>query len=267
MTMTDAARRVASTLPLFVLTPLLLLTWGTAGVASAQSPELVTDRPDQTESATVVPRGLLQVETGLLIARESQARRYELPGTLVRIGVGGRTELRVGHTGMVGGAGSRGAGDSEIGAKVNLIAQPDRWRPELAILGALSLPTGDDGFSSGGVDPSFLVAFSNDLSPRVALGYNVGAAWESSPDRPARATSVLFSSSLGFSPTDRVGTFLEFFGARQTTGAEGTGLSVDAGVTFMLTPTIQIDAYAGKRLHGSADDRFVGTGLSFRLPR
>jgi hypothetical protein len=246
---------------------LLLLTWGTAGVASAQSPELVTDRPDQTESATVVPRGLLQVETGLLIAHESQARRYELPGTLVRIGLGGRTELRVGHAGIVGGAGSRGAGDSEVGAKVNLMAQPDRWRPELAILGGLSLPTGDDGFSSEGVDPSFLVSFANDLSPRVALGYNVGAAWESSPDRPARAASVVFSSSLGFSPTDKLGTFLELFGARPTAGDTGTALSVDTGVTFLLTKTIQLDAFAGKRLRGSADDRFVGTGLSFRLPR
>ena len=32
------------------------------GSASAQPPDLVTDRPDQTESATVVLRGLVQVE-------------------------------------------------------------------------------------------------------------------------------------------------------------------------------------------------------------
>ena len=41
----------------------LIMPVGT-GVARAQSPDMVTDRPDQTESAAVVPRGLLQVETG-----------------------------------------------------------------------------------------------------------------------------------------------------------------------------------------------------------
>ena len=59
------------------------------GVASAQSPDLVTDRPDQTESATVVPRGLIQVETGYLFARDSNVDGYEVPGTLFRIGLGG----------------------------------------------------------------------------------------------------------------------------------------------------------------------------------
>ena len=102
------------------------------------------------------------------------------PSTLFRIGLGGRTELRIGHAGIVGGKGSHGAGDSELGAKVNLIAHADGWRPELAILGGLSLPTGDDGLSSDGVDPSFLVSFAHELSPRMSLGYNVGAAWESS---------------------------------------------------------------------------------------
>ena len=40
----------------------------TAG-ANAHAQDLVTDRPDQTESATVVPRGLLQLETGYLFTR------------------------------------------------------------------------------------------------------------------------------------------------------------------------------------------------------
>ena len=160
----------------------LMVQVGT-GVASAQSPDLVTDRPDQTESATVVPRGLMQVETGYLFARDGDVDGYEVPGTLFRIGLSGWTELRIGHAGMVGGEGSHGAGDSELGAKVNLIGRADGWRPELAILGGLSLPTGDDGFSSDSVDPSFLVLFAHELSPRLSLGYNVGAAWESSGDQ------------------------------------------------------------------------------------
>ena len=59
------------------------------GVARGQSPDMVTDRPDQTESATVVPRGLLQVEMGYLFARDGDVDGYAVPGTLFRLGLGG----------------------------------------------------------------------------------------------------------------------------------------------------------------------------------
>ncbi len=239
---------------------------GTAG-ASAQAPELVTDRPDQTESATVVPRGLLQVETGYLFAREGDVDSHAAAGTLFRIGLGGRTELRLGHAGVMGTEGRRGTGDSELGAKVNLIPRPDGWLPELAILGGLSLPTGDSRFSSGGADPSFLVAFAHELTPRLALGYNAGAAWESSADHPDRDAFVLYSLALGAGLTDRLGAFFEVFGDRQVTDPAASSVSADTGLTFLLTEVLQLDVSVGRGLRGPADDLFVGTGLSFRLPR
>lgn len=237
------------------------------GIASAQSSDLVTDRPDKTESATVVPRGLLQVETGYLFTRDGEVDGYEVPGTLLRIGFGGRMELRIGHSGIVGGEGSQGAGDSELGAKVNLIERADGWRPELAILGGLSLPTGDDGFSSDSADPSFLVAFSHELSPRLSVGSNVGAAWESSADQQGRDAFIIYSLVLGVGLTDRLGTFLEFFGDRQIAGTTATSVSVDGGLTFLLSEVVQLDVYVGSGLRGPTDEVFVGTGLSFRLPR
>ena len=238
-----------------------------AGGASAQAPELLTDRPDQTESATVVPRGLLQVETGYLFTRAGDVDSHAAPGTLFRIGLGGRTELRLGHAGVMGSEGRRGAGDSELGAKVNLIPRADGWRPELALLGGLSLPTGDSRFSSGGADPSFLVAFAHELAPRLSLGYNAGAAWESSPDAPGRNASMVYSLALGIGVTERLGAFLEVFGDRQVTDEVAAGVSADAGLTLLLTEIVQLDFSVGRGLRGPADDLFVGTGLSLRLPR
>ena len=234
--------------------------------ANAHAQELVTDRPDQTESATVVPRGLLQVETGYLFTRDGDIDSHAAPGTLFRIGFGGRTELRLGHTGVLGTEGRRGAGDSEIGAKVNLIPQADGWRPELAILGGLSLPTGDSRFSSDGADPSFLVAFAHELAPRLSLGYNAGAAWESSPDAPGRDAFVVYSLALGIGVTDRLGAFIEVFGDRRVAGEVATGVSADGGLTLLLTDVLQLDVSVGRGLRGPADDIFVGTGLSLRLP-
>lgn len=237
------------------------------GAASAQAPELVTDRPDQTESATVVPRGLVQVETGFLAARDDGVGAFDVPGTLARIGLGARTELRVGHAGVTGSMQRYGAGDSAIGAKVNLIEASGGWTPELAIIGGLSLPTGHDGFTSGGVDPSFIAAFAHELSPRLSLGYNVGAAWESSPVETDREASLLYSLALGMGVTERLGVFLEVFGDRRMHADTATGVSIDGGLTFLLTGTVQYDLYVGRGIHGPTADTFVGTGLSFRLPR
>jgi len=53
-------------------------------------PELVTDRPDQTESSAVVPPGYVQVETGWSLSRNQEGgihtNTHAFPGTLFRIG-------------------------------------------------------------------------------------------------------------------------------------------------------------------------------------
>jgi len=174
---------------------LIVATSGT-GIVAAQSPDLVTDRPDQTESATVVPKGLVQVETGYLFTRDGNVDSYEVPGTLFRIGLGGRLELRLGHAGAIGGGGKHGAGDTNVGVKVNLLEGRDGPKPELAILGGLSFPTGDHGFSSDGIDPSFLFSFAHALSPKLSLGYNIGMSWESS-STSADTVSIRFTVPQG----------------------------------------------------------------------
>ncbi len=237
------------------------------GVAIAQSADLVTDRPDKTESARVVPKGLVQVETGYLFTRDGDVGSYEVPGTLFRIGFGGRTELRVSHVGVVGREGIHGAGDSELGAKINLIERADGWQPEFAVLAGLSLPTGEDGLSSDSIDPSFLLSFAHELSPKLSLGYNVGATWESFAHQQFRDMFVVYSLAVGIGLTDRLSMFLELFGDRQTTSTTGPSLSGDGGLTFLLTEIVQLDVYVGRGLREPSDDVFFGTGLSFRLPR
>ena len=110
-------------------------------------------------------------------------------------------------------------------------------------------------------------SFAHELSPRLSLGYNVGAAWESSGDQRDRDAFIVYSLVLGVGLTDRLGTFLELFGDRQTTGTTATSVSVDGGLTFLLTDIVQLDVYVGGGLRGPTDDVFFGTGLSFRLPR
>ena len=156
---------------------------GTYGPAEGQEvenvPEFITDRPDQTESSAVLPRGYFQIETGLTYSDEgSESRTLEYPGTLVRIGLAKRLELRLGTQGFVSefeGDKTTGYGDSEIGAKIYLW-QERGWRPETALLTSVSIPTGNSAFSTRHADPSFRFLFSHTPPETVSFAFNIGSA-------------------------------------------------------------------------------------------
>jgi len=252
-------------------------------------PELVTDRPDQTESSVLVPPGFAQLESGWTFIREDEGGvrvdSHELPGTLVRIGLADELELRLGWAGYLskeareGGVevDTQGAGDAEIGVKLRL------WGPgpypqagdELApssgaLIAALSLPIGAEELTSDRFDPSFRFTASHSLATDLSLGYNLGMVWESRTDpRGERDTlsDYLYTVVLGFAGiAPRVSAFVELFGEIPASAPGGPRHSVDGGFTFLVRPNLQLDVSAGAGLSEDADDWFAGAGISLRLP-
>lgn len=258
-----------------------------AGPLAAQDTppgELVTDRPDRTESAAVVAPGYVQVETGGLFTRDEEGAAevevVEGPGTLVRIGLGGRTELRLGWDGWVrqevsvagAGGGSAtvdGAGDAELGAKVRLRDEAGGL-PEAALLVGVSLPLGDEELTSDRYDPSILLSLAHTLSERLALGYNAGVAWSSAPGEAGAvetSSHIVWSAALGIGLTERLGAFAELFGEEPIDAPGSSAVSVDGGFTWLVRPNLQLDLFAGAGLTDDAPDWLAGAGVSFRLPR
>ena len=243
---------------------------------ASTEPALVTDRPDQTESAVVVPQGRVQLETGWTFTREDESglltETHELAGTLVRIGLTERVELRVGWAGYIaadvdlGGAmtDANGSGDTALGAKVHLREERGR-APELALLAAVTLPTGGDEFSSEEFDPSFRISASHELSERLAFGYNAGAAWTS--ESGTTLSNYQYTAVLGIGITDRLGAFAELYGDIPASASGGPANSFDGGFTYLLRDNIQADFAGGVGLSSAADDWFVGLGISLRFPR
>ncbi len=251
---------------------LLWISSAAAGQEVADAPEFITDRPDQTESSAVVPRGYFQIETGVTYSDEgSESRTLEYPGTLVRIGLGKRLELRLGTKGFISefaGNETTGYGDSEIGTKIYLW-QESGWRPEAALLASVSVPTGNSAFSTRHADPSFRFAFSHTLTETVSLAYNVGAAWEtvSTSSGSATLSDLEYTLAAGFAITDRVGAFVELFGGTPLSSGGGTVVSFDGGITYLLRPNIQFDVALGAGITNDAPNWFLTAGVSFRLPR
>ena len=62
---------------------------------TAAEPEIVTERPDITESKIVAPKGSLQFENGLTRTTDHGQTALDLPETLAWFGVSDRTELRI----------------------------------------------------------------------------------------------------------------------------------------------------------------------------
>ena len=256
------------------LVPIAWLLWLPA-IASPE-PDLVTDRPDQTESAVVVPPGRVQLETGWTFLRDDESGvrtdTEEAAGTLVRIGLAERVELRVGWAGYISqevdfaGAMTEadGPGDTALGVKVHLREEQGR-APELALLAAVSIPSGSDEFSSDEVDPAFQFSASHGLTERLAIGYNAGMFWTS--ESGATLSSFLYTAALGIGVTDRLGAFVELFGEVPASASGRPANSFDGGLTYLLRHNIQVDLSGGVGLSSAADDWFVGLGISARFPR
>ncbi|MFN2431420.1 MAG: transporter [Gemmatimonadota bacterium] len=246
--------------------------------------ELVTDRPDVTESAATVGGGVIQVESGVSLERSDGTHVLSGPATLVRVGVASRIEGRLAWDGWVDGPdGSSGAGDGELGLKLALLSGRARG-PDLSLLAATSVPLGQDPISSGSVDPSFKAIAALELRDGVSLGINAGIAWFDAeqfqvpiPQNAAigaglpvtdpsvtvvRATRLSWSASVGFDLGERTGAFVELFAEHPE--YESDVHALDAGITFLLSPDLQLDASAGTNLASAGLEWFIGSGVSLR---
>ena len=77
----------------------ILIVLGTQIFAQTTKPEIVTDRPDQTEAPSLVPNGGIQVELGTAIENDVveniKVTNYTYATALVKYGINENFELRL----------------------------------------------------------------------------------------------------------------------------------------------------------------------------
>jgi len=235
--------------------------------SGAVTAPLTTDRPDFTESALTVPRGLWQLEMGYTFAREPAMRTHSPGELLVRAGLSDRIELRLGvgsYVTELGAFGTRGGlSDSSLGLKIGLLrSAPDAGRTDLALIVFSSLPTGNEQIGSG--HPEFGATFTAGrvLNERVAIGVNVG--YVRAVDNGDRFDQLTGSVSFGYGISQRLGAYLEAFALSATTASGDRRSFLNAGMTYLITPELQLDGRIGHGLNGNRPDYFTGLGASVR---
>lgn len=235
----------------------------------AQDPILITDRPDQTESAFVVAKGSLQWETGFIYERASKrVNNYSYNTSLFRYGLMEILELRLGVdflgrqiSGNNLSSSTSGFGPFTLGVKT-LIVEQGEGIPQLAFLGTLVLPqTGKNEFENDHLGADLLFALEYTLQENMSLGANLGLVW-SGEEGEGNAMGY-FTTAIGVSLNDRLGGFAELYGYLR----EGKNdYRWDTGITYKVTETFQVDCSGGIGLNSIAPDYFISFGFSVLLP-
>lgn len=232
---------------------LLCLIW-----QRSQEP-IVTDRPDFTESAVVVPRRRTQVETGLTAMWPDRSKSVRLPEVLLRSWIAEKAEVRIGLPNWNAVDGERpGFDDLYLGAKIEL-GPVAGW--DVAIIPALYLPVGSDAYRSERTSPEVKLAYATDLDERTSISAMTSGLWLTESD--ARVVDLGQTVSLGLALDARTGAFLEYAGTFRSR-ARGSHV-VHAGFTFRPTPERQWDIHFGASLSGGSRNPFVGFGYSQRF--
>jgi hypothetical protein len=240
----------------------------TAVAQSAPGPpvdggEIVTDRPDVTEAAVVVPKGSVQIENGFTWSLDHGSNSIDLSESLVRVGIAGRTELRIGLPNYfdkhAGDASSSGFQDLSFGIKQQLGPLPGNI--DLAVIVASSFPTGHRGLSSGGVDPFIKLPWSKELPRGWSVGGMQSLFWNTE-DRNRNITSetTIYLERQLTKPWD---VFVEYAG--DYTQRSGSRQLAHFGTAYKITATNQFDFHFGFGLSHATPNHFFAVGYSFRL--
>ena len=231
---------------------------------------MVTDRPNFTESSETVPRGLVQLESRVTLARDGDIRAAAIGEALVRIGLAPRGEVRVGLNSYAveraGGMTARGLQDMSLGAKVKLVegGTTGSLKPTIAVVAASSLPTGASAFRAPKLQPEVKLAGAWTISDRLSFSSNINYAWVR--ERSATYGEPSASASLGIGLTDRVGSYVEYYGFYPRTDDAPRTHVADGGLTFAVTHNTQLDWRLGSQLRrtSAGASYFVGVGFARR---
>ena len=245
-----------------------------APAASPASRPLSADRPDFTEAASTVGRGVLQIEFGYTFSGDwsggHSVQTHALGELLVRGGVGADwLELRLAATPVTrvdsegSGTSDSGIEDLYLGAKLELTRQTGRL-PALALIPQMTLPTGSTLFSGGRALPGVNLVYSWDVPGGLSLAgstqFNLAGAGDD--DSYAEwAQSAVAGAGLG----TRGGVYGEWF-AFLPMGADAPQEHyLNAGLTWLTADDSQWDFRVGVGLNDAAEDFFAGVGAAIRM--
>jgi hypothetical protein len=241
-----------------------IFTFGFSLLSCALSAQtIITDRPDQTESSSTIPKGSFQIETGVLFGftdsngiAESQLL---LPSTLFRIAILEEIELRIlsqfeSNKNKSINKTFSGISDLEIGAKVQLFKKED-VNTEIAFLSHLVIPSGSKAVTIREIGTINKLSISHSINESIGIGYNLGYNYFGFGDG-----DLTYSFSVGLGITEKLGAYVEPYG--DIVDFKEHVSSFDAGITYLIRENFQLDFSFGTGINHSMNYLSFGCSLN-----
>ena len=224
--------------------------------------QLVTDRPDQTESAATVNKGSLQLESGFMLGFEEvnaiTTRQILSPTTLFRYGLMHGMEIRVVNQFEMLKTPTesfQGISDTELGVKFEILNKPG-INTQIAFLTHVIVPTGSADLTGDMVESVNKIAISHNIKDNVGLGCNLGYSYFG--QGPGDLT---YSLVLGIGINDRAGIYVETYG--EIAAFADLMINADAGLTYLIRDNFQLDLSFGTGANHKMN--FLATGISWLI--
>ncbi len=240
---------------------LLLLAALTFSLPVAAQDSLSAERPSFSSSPIALGAGLWQIEGGYQYTRiNSNVESHTLPLMLLRYGAADRAEVQLSWGGYnqvdVGSASVDGISDMSLGVKWQL-SDDDATTP-IGLFAGVSLPVGDNNFSSNEVDPAVGLFWAH--NGRASL---FGTVLISESDND---TTIGNAIGINLPMAERCATcsaYLEYFGLHPERG--GPQHNLNGGVSWLRSNDLQFDVTVGVGLNDRAGDGYLGFGAAYRF--
>lgn len=245
-----------------LFTFIILLIVYNAFSQESDQPELIGDRPDQTESAFVLPKGYFQFEDGFVNEYESsEIQNISYSSMLLRYGLFDHMELRFGtdylKTKQELFDDLSGFSPFYVGAKIH-VQEEKGWIPQIAFLGHITIAnTGAKDYLQKYHSSQMVLTFNHTLSDKISLGYSLGVEFPSEINY-AIGTYTLVT---GFSLTEKLGAFAEIYGDFSKNMYADN--KVNGGVTYLVLPNLQLDVAGGFGLSQNSAKSYYSVGLIY----
>jgi len=228
--------------------------------------EIITDRPDQTESSTTIPLKSFQIECGVMSGNynfdNSSQKLLLIPTTLFRYGLTKNIELRlveqlISFKNEQTSEENFGLSDLELGAKIQILKNPD-INAEIAFISHLVLPTGAISITNENVGTVNKLAISHRLTNFLDLGYNVGYNYFNT-----EIGYLTYSVALGTGISKRIGAYVETYG--EVVEFTDWISNFDSGITYLVRENMQLDFSFGFGLNQKMN--YFSVGFSWNTPK
>lgn len=244
--------------------------------AQAAEDSIATDRPDFVESSDVVGKGGVQIETGFASERngaDGVRSRMAITPTLLRLGFNETLEVRVESDGITrsrstdasGTQRERGTADAALGLKWHMQDGDPAGKPGVAWLLHVDIDSGSAAYRGQGLRPSLRGVAEWELPHGLSLGVMPGVAADKN-DTGKRFAAGILAVTVGKEWSPAWKTFVELAGQQLASKRNGGSVATfDAGVTRLLSDSLQVDFSIARGLTAESPDFQSGVGIAIRF--